>query len=119
MERGHAGNNPDTALFTATPSLFLIRNRWSNLMKNIAIALGSLAVALLAGCAPISPAQKLAMSDANFPSIREGQSRDDVLRQMGKPEGQIVFSRTGEEVWDYRYNTTRHMLLSVHFGADT
>ena len=38
---------------------------------------------------------------------------------LDKPEQQIVFSRLGEEVWDYRYQTTRHMLLSVHFATAT
>jgi hypothetical protein len=73
---------------------------------------------LVTGCVTPSAVDKQAQE--HFRGIQEGQStREDVLRLLGKPEQQIVFGRLGEEVWDYRYLTTWHMLLSVHFSTDT
>jgi hypothetical protein len=83
----------------------------------IAFAL-MLAAAALAGCVAPGPVDKQAQEQ--FRGIQEGQStREDVLRLLGKPEQQIVFSGLGEEVWVYRYRTTWHMLLDVHFATAT
>jgi outer membrane protein assembly factor BamE (lipoprotein component of BamABCDE complex) len=87
-------------------------------MKTVIAFAVLLAAAALAGCAAPGPVDKQAQEQ--FRGIQEGQStREDVLRLLGKPEQQIVFSRMGVEVWDYRYQTTWHMLLSVHFDTAT
>jgi outer membrane protein assembly factor BamE (lipoprotein component of BamABCDE complex) len=90
-------------------------------MKTVIAFTAVLAAATLAGCAapgPVGPVAKQAQEE--FRAIQAGQStREDVLRLLGKPEREIVFSRLGEEVWDYRYQTTQHMLLSVHFATAT
>ena len=78
-----------------------------------------IAAALLAGCTPINNSVRNA-ADNEFRDIRSGEStREDIERLLGKPENRTAFHRLGEEVWDYRYATTWHMLLSVHFAADT
>ncbi|HTP95096.1 MAG TPA: hypothetical protein VMK05_04565 [Burkholderiales bacterium] len=77
------------------------------------------AAALLAGCTPINNSVRNA-ADNEFRDIRSGEStREDVARLLGKPESQTRFERLREEVWSYRYQTTRHMLVSVHFSTDT
>ena len=87
-------------------------------MKTVIAFALLLTAAALAGCAAPGPVDRQAQE--HFRGIKEGQStREDVLRLLGKPEQQIVFSRLGEEVWDYRYQTTWHMLLSVHFATAT
>ncbi|HTP95095.1 MAG TPA: hypothetical protein VMK05_04560 [Burkholderiales bacterium] len=76
-------------------------------------------VTTLAGCAPVNTSVRDA-ADNRFRDIRSGEStREDIERLLGKPENRTAFHRLGEEVWDYRYATTWHMLLSVHFAADT
>ena len=87
-------------------------------MKTVIAFALLLSAAALAGCVAPGPVDKQAQ--AQFRGIQEGQStREDVLRLLGKPAQQIVFSRLDEEVWDYRYQTTWHMLLSVHFATAT
>ena len=76
-------------------------------------------VTTLAGCAPVNTSVRNA-ADNRFLDIRSGEStREDVARLLGKPESQTRFERLREEVWSYRYQTTWHMLVSVHFSTDT
>ncbi len=87
-------------------------------MKSVIASVMLLGVAALAGC--VAPTPVAIQAQERFRGIHEGQStRDDVLQLLGKPDQKIVFSRLGEEVWDYRYQTTWHMMLSVHFALDT
>jgi hypothetical protein len=87
-------------------------------MKDIVGCLVLSIATLVTGCVAPSAVEKQAQE--NFRAIHEGQStQDDVLRVLGKPAWQTIYGRMGEEVWDYRYLTTWHMLLSVHFSIDT
>jgi outer membrane protein assembly factor BamE (lipoprotein component of BamABCDE complex) len=87
-------------------------------MKNIVGCLGLFIAASVTGC--VAPTAVERQAQENFRAIQEGQStRDDVLKLLGRPAWQTIYSRMGEEVWDYRYLTTWHMLLSVHFAIDT
>ena len=87
-------------------------------MKTVIASALLIGTASLTGCVAPGPVAKQAQEQ--FRGIQEGQStRDDVLRLLGRPEQKIVFSRMDEEVWDYRYQTTWHMLLSVHFSTVT
>jgi len=75
------------------------------------------AAVLLAACADM-PATTT-RTEQNVTKIETGQTREDVLKILGKPEQQTTFDRLREGVWGYRYMDTRHMLVSAHFSTDS
>jgi hypothetical protein len=59
------------------------------------------------------------MSDEYFSKVREGMSRDDVRRILGKPRDVMIFSPRNEEAWTWRYQDLRPMLFNVFFDRTT
>jgi len=88
-------------------------------MKTIVPTAIALICAALAGCAA-PPTQVREQARNEFRDIHAGEStREDILKLLGKPEQISVFERVAEEVWDYRYQEVRHMVVSVHFSTAT
>ncbi len=62
------------------------------------------------------------LSEATYARIRNGLSRDEVRRLMGKPASIQTFERQREEVWDWRIKgdiPTDEWHLHVHFDTDS
>jgi outer membrane protein assembly factor BamE (lipoprotein component of BamABCDE complex) len=84
-------------------------------MKTIATA----ALALfLSACATSELASR---SDDRFALVRQGMTRDDVLRLLGRPDETMRFPLSGNEAWDYRYMDTWGYFASysVTLGPDS
>jgi outer membrane protein assembly factor BamE (lipoprotein component of BamABCDE complex) len=56
------------------------------------------------------------LTQENFSKVRQGMSRDEIRRMLGKPRSIAQFKLKNEEVWDWRYqDTTMPRLFNVHF----
>lgn len=56
------------------------------------------------------------LTQENFSRVRQGMSRDEVRRMLGKPRSVAQFKLKNEEVWDWRYqDVTVPRLFNVHF----
>lgn len=56
------------------------------------------------------------LTQENFAKVRQGMSRDEVRRMLGKPRSIAQFKLKNEEVWDWRYqDATVPRLFNVHF----
>lgn len=56
------------------------------------------------------------LTPENFARVRQGMSRDEVRRMLGKPRSIAQYKLKNEEVWDWRYqDTTMPRLFNVHF----
>ena len=56
------------------------------------------------------------LSEASFMTIGPGQSRDEVLRQIGRP-GQRVGMRGDGQIWSWRYPTNDCLWYQVSFDV--
>ncbi len=53
---------------------------------------------------------------ANFDQVRQGMTRAQVARMLGRPRSMVPFVRMGEEVWDWKYvHVHEERLFNVHF----
>jgi hypothetical protein len=85
------------------------------------------AAALLAACAGMSPSAETptlytSIHSQAFDSLKPGTTtKEDVRKQIGIPLTESHFSRSNEDVWEYRYieGTSLVMLAYVHFDAGT
>ena len=60
-----------------------------------------------------------ALAEANLARVREGMSRDEIRRLLGKPASITPFSRQQEEVWEWRVAGTLpsdETYFNVHFA---
>jgi len=68
---------------------------------------GSLAVAVLGGCANVNWTQGVrqwwTLSERDLAAVTPDKKQDDVERMLGKPLLIETFSNLNEEVWDYRF----------------
>ncbi|MDB5728296.1 MAG: outer membrane protein assembly factor BamE [Noviherbaspirillum sp.] len=58
------------------------------------------------------------LTEENFANIRQGQSKDEVRRMLGRPSSVVQYKRKNEEVWDWRYspgNGLEARMFNVHF----
>lgn len=56
------------------------------------------------------------LTQENFSRVRQGMSRDEIRRMLGKPRSVAQFKLKNEEVWDWRYqDVTVPRLFNVHF----
>lgn len=63
-----------------------------------------------------------ALSEANQARVREGMSKDDIRRLLGRPGSTKIFERLNEEVWDWRVAgaiPTEEAYFHVHFDRDS
>lgn len=91
-------------------------------MRKLVLA-GSLAVALLGGCATaawegVRPSWTL--NEKHFAAITPGMSAAEVERAVGKPLLVETFTNLREVVWDYRFvdGGVRRFGAEVHFHDD-
>jgi outer membrane protein assembly factor BamE (lipoprotein component of BamABCDE complex) len=84
-------------------------------MKFVRIALIAL---LLGGCASLEGSR--ALSDRDTAQVRQGMTRADAERLLGKPVETMRFARTSTEAWDYQLQDTWGYLIvfSVIFGPE-
>jgi len=77
-------------------------------------------VLLLAGCTAPPAADTWRLKESDFSSVRQGMTRDDTLRILGKPYETWKFPRQGTEAWDYMHKDEwgYTAIFSVIFGAD-
>ena len=60
------------------------------------------------------------LTQENFGKVRQGMSRDEIRRMLGKPRSVAQFKLKNEEVWDWRYqDVTEPRLFNVHFDMNT
>jgi outer membrane protein assembly factor BamE (lipoprotein component of BamABCDE complex) len=85
-----------------------------------AIAVATLCVALLAGCAGGAIRLGEVHTADQLARIHAGMTRDEVLGIAGPPDSTMPFSASRTESWDYRYYDPWGYLalFSVTFGSD-
>lgn len=83
-----------------------------NIIRYAAIAL------VLGGCAALDGTK--ALSDADVAGVRQGMTRADTQRLLGRPMETMAFPRSRTESWDYQLQDTWGYLtlFSVIFGPD-
>ena len=48
------------------------------------------------------------LTEANFAKAREGMTRDQIRRLLGRPASSVVFDNLHEEVWEWHIEGTPH-----------
>ena len=89
-------------------------------MLRSVLLLLSAAVLFLAGCATTAlPTPYWTIHETAFTTLKPGSStKEDVLRQVGRPLYESYFPRQKQEVWDYRYlDHATVMLAYVYFDS--
>jgi outer membrane protein assembly factor BamE (lipoprotein component of BamABCDE complex) len=59
------------------------------------------------------------MSEEYFSQVRQGMSRDEVRRLLGKPGEVSFFKARDEEVWSWRYLQQNPMYFNVMFDRNS
>jgi len=62
------------------------------------------------------------LTEANFARVREGMSRDEIRRLLGKPAAKVVFDNLGEDIWEWRIEGMPPMdetYFMVHFDLSS
>lgn len=60
------------------------------------------------------------LGEATYARVREGMSKEDILRLLGRPGSRTVFARMDEEVWDWRVGSSfpnEEAHFHVHFDT--
>jgi hypothetical protein len=57
-----------------------------------------------------------ALSELNFLTITQGQTRDEVLRNIGRP-GEVVGMRGDGQIWSWRYPTNDCLWYQISFDS--
>lgn len=60
------------------------------------------------------------LAEATYARVREGMSKEDILRLLGRPGSRTVFARMDEEVWDWRVGSSfpnEEAHFHVHFDT--
>ena len=62
------------------------------------------------------------LNESNYPKAREGMTRDQIRRLLGKPANKMVFDNLREEVWEWHIEGTPHneeTYLNVFFDTSS
>lgn len=80
----------------------------------------AVALALAAAACATAGAPQAQRSDALFGRVHAGDTRAAVERLLGPPDSRVVFDRSGNEGWDYRYEDSWGYIAiySVTFSPD-
>jgi len=62
------------------------------------------------------------LNDSNYAKAREGMTRDQIRRLLGKPANKMVFDNLREEVWEWHIEGTPHneeTYLNIFFDTSS
>lgn len=92
-----------------------------NRSRSACLSLALAASVFLSACATsYSPTAFWEVKESALMALKAGvTTKDEVLKQVGKPEFTASFPNIGVEVWDYRYleGKTRRMIAYVYFDT--
>jgi hypothetical protein len=60
------------------------------------------------------------LTEANYAKAREGMTRDQVRRLLGRPANSVVFDNLREEIWEWKIEGTPHneeTYFNAHFDT--